>query len=86
MTSTNKFTWGIILTIFGSLLASGGLVLTLTVIGACVGIPMGLLGLPMVIWGLVWILQGRTQKQQEAITAGIKEGLKAGQESSRKTD
>ena len=86
MTGTKKFTWGIILTIVGSLLAAGGLALTVTVIGACVGIPMGLLGLPMMIWGLVWILQGRSQKQQEAITAGIKEGLKVGQESSRKAD
>jgi len=83
MKATNKFTWGIILNIVGSLLFVGGIALTLTLIGACVGIPMGLLGLPMMIWGLVWILQGRSQKQQEAIAAGIKEGLKAGQESSR---
>lgn len=75
MTASDKFTWGIILNVVGWLLFLGGLALSLSLVGACIGIPMAIVGLPMGIWGTVWTYQGHHGKQREAIAAGIRDGL-----------
>ena len=75
MLGTEKYTWGIVLNTIGGLLFVGGVALSFTLIGACIGIPMAIVGLPIAIWGVVWAFQGHSQKQQEAIAAGIREGI-----------
>ncbi len=81
MTASEKYTWGLILSVTGWLLFMGGIALSFSLIGACLGIPMAVVGLPMGIWGSVWAYQGYYGKQQEVISAGIREGLAARQES-----
>lgn len=81
MTASNKFTWGVILNVVGWLLFFGGITISFSLIGACIGIPMALVGLPMGIWGTVWAYQGYHGKQQEAIAAGIREGFAGRDES-----
>lgn len=75
MTSTNKFTWGVLLNISGGVLFLGGIALSFTLIGACLGIPMALVGFPMLIWGTVWLFQAQSQRSQEAIAADVQQGL-----------
>lgn len=75
MSGSQKHTWGVILNIVGGLLFVGGVALSFSIVGACLGVPMALVGLPLTIWGVVWTFQGKSQKQQEAIAAGVREGL-----------
>lgn len=75
MTGSEKYTWGIVLSVGGSLGFSGGLLLSATVIGACLGIPLAFIGFLAMVWGGVWTYQGYFQKQQEVISAGIREGI-----------
>lgn len=75
MTGSEKYTWGVILGIGGWLSFAGGILLSMTLFGACLGVPLAVIGLPVMIWGIVWGYQGRFQKQQEVISAGIREGL-----------
>jgi hypothetical protein len=75
MTGSEKYTWGVILGVGGWLSLFGGIALSMTVIGACLGIPLAVIGLPVMVWGGIWAYQGRFQKQQEVISAGIREGL-----------
>ena len=75
MTSSSKLTWGIILTISGWLLVFLGLLLSFTGIGACIGIPMILVGMPLWIWGAVWAWQGKVKRAEEAIAAGVRQGI-----------
>ncbi|HEX5758095.1 MAG TPA: hypothetical protein VF121_02775 [Thermoanaerobaculia bacterium] len=82
MTGSEKFTWGVVLSVAGSLGFVGGIVLSMTLIGACLGIPMALISLPFMIWGTVWAYQGHFQKAQEVLSAGIREGLSAAQTAS----
>jgi len=79
MTGAQKFTWGIILEFVGFFSILGGILLSVTVIGACFGIPMIVIGIPLMIWGIIWIFVGRSQRMQETVAAGIQEGLKAAQ-------
>ena len=79
MTGSEKFTWGLVLSVGGSLAFVGGIALSITLIGACLGIPMAVIGFPLMIWGTVWAYQGRLEKAQEVITAGIREGITAAQ-------
>ena len=57
------------------MLLVGGLALTFTVIGACIGIPMMIVGVPAMIWGAVLTFQGQAQRAQEAIAAGVQSGM-----------
>lgn len=75
MTPGNRFGWGIAIMSAGSLLLIGGVAFSATFIGACVGIPMILLGLPLGIWGAIWTHQGNVQRQAATIAAGIRSGL-----------
>lgn len=75
MTGSEKYTWGMVLSIGGSCAFFGGLLLSATLIGACLGVPMALIGLPLIVWGTVWAYQGYFQRQQEVISAGIREGI-----------
>ncbi len=77
MTGSEKLTWGIVLNSIGGLLLVGGIVLSFTFIGACLGVPMALVGLPVAIWGTVWMVQGKAEKQAETIADGIRAGLES---------
>jgi hypothetical protein len=83
MNGTTKFTWGLIIMLIGTGLTALGMAASATIIGAIIGIPMLLLGLPLMIWGTVWCFKGQMQKQQDAIArgvaAGIRESVHAGQ-------
>jgi len=52
-----------------------GLALSFTLIGACFGIPMIIVGLPIGIWGNIWMWQGRVQRAEEAIATGVQLGI-----------
>lgn len=82
MTSSSKLTWGIILGITGYLLFLIGIGISFTLIGACLGIPMALVGLPLAIWGSVWMWQGKVKRAEEAIAAGVRQGIQQAQTSS----
>jgi hypothetical protein len=78
MTTDNRMTWGLVLNIggfIGFLFAMG---ISATGIGACLGIPLAIICLPLAIWGAVWIYQARTQKAQQIIAAGVAAGIRAG--------
>lgn len=75
MTGSEKYTWGVILSVSGGVAISGGILLSATLVGACLGVPMAIVGLPLMIWGAIWAYQGRFQKQQEVISAGIRDGI-----------
>jgi hypothetical protein len=79
MTGTQKFAWGLILTFGGSGLLVLGVLLTTTIIGACVGVPIILAAIPTMIWGIVWAFQGQMQKQREAIALGVEQGIRGAQ-------
>ena len=76
MTSDQKFTSGLILGIGGALGLLLGSGLSATGIGACLGLPLAFVSLPFMIWGSVWIYQGRSQKAQQVIAAGIAAGVR----------
>lgn len=83
MTSSSKLGCGLTLNLVGFLLFAIGLVLSFTLIGAVIGIPMICMGLPLLIWGIVWRVKGSSDKAREAITRGIREGLSGSQLSNR---
>jgi hypothetical protein len=55
-----------------------GFLLTVTLFGAVIGIPVMFLSIPMVFLGIVWVYQGHMQKLQEIIAAGVAESLRTG--------
>lgn len=75
MTGAQKFTWGLILNIGGAATLLVGILLTSTICGAIIGVPMILVGLPLLIWGVVWIFQAQSQRAQEAIAFGVQQGI-----------
>ena len=75
MTSSQKLIWGIGLGIGGYILFLVGVLLSFSLIGACIGIPMALVGLPLGIWGSVWMYQGKVQQAKEIIAAGVQQGI-----------
>jgi hypothetical protein len=75
MNSNQKFTYGLIIEICGAFLCAVGLAISFTLIGACLGVPMALVGLPLMIWGAVWLFQARAEKTKEIISVGIQQGL-----------
>jgi hypothetical protein len=75
MNSNQKFTYGLIIEIGGAFLCAVGLAISFTLIGACLGIPMALVGLPLMIWGAVWLFQAKAEKTKEIISVGIQQGL-----------
>jgi hypothetical protein len=79
MTSSQKLTWGVILAIFGYFFMVIGFGISFTLIGACLGIPMVVIGLPFAIWGSIWTWQGRVLRAEEAIAAGVKQGIQQAQ-------
>lgn len=78
MSGSQKFTWGLVLGFTAMFLLLGGLVLSATGIGACVGVPMALVGLPLGIWGGVWAYQGRAQILSEAVAKAVAKGTYSG--------
>ena len=75
MTSSSKLTQGIILSVSGWILVILGIALSFTVIGMCLGIPMIVIGMPLWIWGAVWVWQGKVKRAEEAIAAGVRQGI-----------
>lgn len=75
MTGSDKVLWGWILTISGWVTCVLGVLLTVTLIGACIGLPMFLVGLVASVWGAIWLYSGYMDRQQEAISKGIRDGL-----------
>lgn len=75
MTSSSKLTFGIALLITGWLIVFLGIALSFTGIGACLGIPMILIGMPLWIWGAVWVWQGKVKRAEEAIATGVRQGI-----------
>lgn len=75
MTSGGKMGWGIGIMSGGAFLLVIGVLLSASLVGACLGIPLVIVGLPLSIWGTVWTYQARNQKQAEAIAEGIRNGL-----------
>jgi uncharacterized membrane protein len=75
MTSSSKVTWGIMLLISGWLLFFLGILLSFTGIGACLGIPMIVLGMPLWIVGAIMMWQGKAKRAEEAIAAGVQQGI-----------
>lgn len=75
MNSNQKFTYGLIIEISGAFLFAIGVGISFTLIGACLGIPMALVGVPLMIWGTVWLFQARAEKTKEVIAIGIQQGL-----------
>ena len=84
VTSGKKFGWGIGLSSVGSLLFLGGLALSFTIIGACLGIPFMFIGFPLMIWGAVWTYQARSQAAAEMIAAGIRSGMADSRQDARR--
>lgn len=78
MTGGQKFTRGIILQVVGLFMLFIGAILTSTLFGACLGIPLILVAIAMIIWGSVHVFQGHFQRQQEAIELGVQRGLQQG--------
>ena len=79
MTSSSKVTWGIMLLISGWLLVLLGILLSCTGIGACLGIPMIVLGMPLWIVGAIMMWQGKVKRAEEAIAAGVRQGIQQAQ-------
>lgn len=75
MRAGEKLGWGIGIMCTGGLLLIGGVTLSATLIGACIGVPMFLAGLPLAIWGSIWTYQGNASRQAEIIARGIRDGL-----------
>jgi len=71
----SKIGWGLGLWIGGKVGLLLGLLLSLTGIGACLGIPLVLACVPCIILGVVLYFQGRSQKAQEVIAAGVRQGI-----------
>lgn len=83
MTSSSKFTWGLILNIGGFAFLIIGIALSATVCGAVLGIPMIVIGLPSLIVGIVMLVSAKSQKAQEAISAGVQQGIQAAMRDSK---
>lgn len=77
MTPSAKLTSSIILLVSGWLLVILGMCLSFTGIGACLGIPMILLGMPLWIAGAVWLYTLRMKRAQDAIAEGVRRGIQA---------
>ena len=63
------------LLISGWLLVLLGILLSCTGIGACLGIPMIVLGMPLWIVGAIMMWQGKAKRAEEAIAAGVQQGI-----------
>jgi len=75
MSSSSKLMWGLVLGVGGTLIFGLGAILTATGIGACLGIPLILVAIPLCIWGGIWIWQGKVKRAEEAIAAGVQRGI-----------
>ncbi len=75
MKHSKKLAWGLTFAITGWIAIVLGLLLCFSLIGACLGIPMILVGLPMFILGAVWLFQYRYSATREIIASGIREGV-----------
>lgn len=75
MTNGQKHGWGLTVLFTGWFFLIGGMLLTATFIGACLGIPLIIMGLGFTIWGAVWIYQARAQKAAEVIAQGVRAGI-----------
>ena len=75
MARSKNLTWGIAPSSAGTLLTAGGLLLSFSVVGANVGFPMAIAGLPLSIRGAVLLFKWKAEKQREAVSQGIREGV-----------
>jgi len=67
------------LLISGWLLVFLGIILSFTGIGACLGIPMIVVGMPLWIIGAILMWQGKVKRAEEAIAAGVRQGIQQAQ-------
>ncbi len=77
MTGTVKIVIGVVLIVGALLGIKLGLLLTFTLIFACIGIPMILIALVAGGLGIYLCVSGRNQNVREAIAAGIAQGVAA---------
>lgn len=75
MDAKSKISWGLGLWIGGKLGLLIALLLSMTGIGACLGIPMALVCLPCIICGVVLFFQGRSETAKQVIAAGVRQGM-----------
>jgi hypothetical protein len=75
MDTRSKTTWGLVLWIGGKFGLLMALLLSLTGIGACLGIPLALVCVPCIICGVVLYFQGRSETAREVIAAGVRQGI-----------
>lgn len=76
MSGTRKYVFGAVLAFGGTLVLVAGIWLTSTVIGACIGVPLAVVGFALIIWGLVWAWQGYAQRHEKTIAEGTRKGVR----------
>ena len=64
MTGTQKFRWGMILNITGVLINLLETWLTSGRISVKQGLPMTVIALVLTLWGVVWLIEGQSQRTQ----------------------
>ncbi len=83
MAGKGSFGWGLALMLGGVFFLFLGMILTTTLIGAVLGIPMILFGaLPLLIWGGVLLFRARAETAKQIIREGLASGIKEGLASS----
>ena len=76
MTGSQKMILGIVINVISICPFLGGILLSFTVAGAIIGVPVACcIGLPLTIIGTVLFWEGRVQMSQEAIVRGIQKGM-----------
>jgi hypothetical protein len=76
MNANQKFVSGLALAVIGGLgLILLGLLLSSTLIGACIGIPMVIAGVAFWITGALWAYKAKAQMTKEAIAEGVRAGI-----------
>jgi hypothetical protein len=75
MDTKSKTSWGLVLWIGGKVGLLIALLLSLTGIGACLGIPLALVCVPCIICGVILYFQARSEMAKEIIAAGVRQGI-----------
>ena len=69
--NNNKMFLGVMLILGGLGAIFFGLLFSLTVFGACIGIPLVMVGLLFLVWGVIWVIQANTSIENDRIMAAI---------------